>query len=407
LRISSATNRRLKVFALVQIAACFVLVAASAAAVNTLLSLESVRAGFETRHVLAVNVPVMRDGRTPAQIVDFYREAARQIRELPGVLNVALSTAVPWRDTNSFSIEFSADGKFPVADEKRPSAQFQIVSPGFFATLGVPVIAGRDFNDADRGASEPVAIVSQSLAERIFPNGDALNHSVMWADPMLKFASGWRLQAHRIVGIVPDIDNRDFVPRPTMTIYHASDQDQSNIGGRLLVDARSDPYALVQPITGIVRKLSADQPVERARTLEDIRAEVISPERLNALVSGVFAGVAMLIAVVGVAGVLAFTVSGRMREFGIRLAMGSDPRHLLLRVIAEGAAMAIGGLALGVACGLGLAQLAGSLLGDLKMPGLLPVAGSAVVLLLAAVTASAIPALRAARVDVMQALRTE
>jgi ABC-type antimicrobial peptide transport system permease subunit len=153
--------------------------------------------------------------------------------------------------------------------------------------------------------------------------------------------------------------------------------------------------------------MSADQPVEHAATLDDVRAEVLSSDRLNVVVFGVFAGVALLIAVVGVAGVLAFSVSGRTREFGIRLAVGSAPRHLLVRVIAEGAAMAIGGLAVGLACGYGLAQLAGTFLGDLKMPDLLPVAGSAFVLLLAAVIASVVPAARAAQVDVMQALRAE
>jgi putative ABC transport system permease protein len=156
-----------------------------------------------------------------------------------------------------------------------------------------------------------------------------------------------------------------------------------------------------------MRKMSADQPVEHAATLEDVRAEVLSPERLNVLVFGVFAAVALLIAVVGVAGVLAFSVSGRTREFGIRLAVGSQPANLLTRVIAEGAAMAIGGLAVGLASGFALAQLAGTFLGDLKMPGVLPVAGSALILLLAAVIASVIPAARAARIDVIQALRTE
>jgi ABC-type antimicrobial peptide transport system permease subunit len=153
--------------------------------------------------------------------------------------------------------------------------------------------------------------------------------------------------------------------------------------------------------------MSADQPVEHAATLEDIRAQVLSPDRLNAVVFGVFAAVALLIAVVGVAGVLAFSVSGRTREFGIRLAVGSQPRQLLIRVITEGAAMAIAGLAAGFACGFGLAQLAGTFLADLKTPGVLPVAASALILLLAAVTASVIPAARAARVDVIQALRTE
>jgi ABC-type antimicrobial peptide transport system permease subunit len=206
---------------------------------------------------------------------------------------------------------------------------------------------------------------------------------------------------------VPDIDDIHVVPKPAMTVYSPFDQAAGFGGGRLFVHMRSDPYALVTPITRILREMSADQPVERAATLQDVRAEVLSSDRLNVIVFGVFAGVALLIAVVGVAGVLAFSVSGRTREFGIRLAVGSQPRHLLIRVIAEGAAIAIGGLAVGLASGFGLAQLAGTLLGSLKMPGLLPAAGSALVLLLAAVTASVIPAARAARVDVMQALRTE
>ncbi len=406
-RITGATNRRLKVFALIQIAASFVLVASAGATVQTLLSLEFVQTGFDTRHVLAVNVPVMRDGKTPGEVVDYYREAARRIRELPGVLNVAVGAAVPWRDAGDFTLEFSRDGHVPAAGEEHPRASFQVVSPGFFATLGLPIVEGRDFDDADRNCSEPVAIVSQSLAQRMFPKGDALNHHVMWTDPILQFAPGVRPQLRRIIGVVPDIDNANLVPRPIMTVYHPFDQERFLGGGRLLIHARSNPYALVKPITHIVRQLSAEQPVERAATLEDIRAEVLSSDRLNAMVSGVFAGVALLIAVVGVAGVLAFSVSGRTREFGIRLAVGSQPRNLLVRVIAEGAAMAIGGLALGLACGFGLAQLAGTFLGDLKMPGVLPLAGSALVLLLAAVAASAIPAARAARVDVMQALRSE
>ena len=406
-RMTGGTNRKLKAFALVQIAACFVLVAASAATVKTLLSLESVRARFETRHVLAVNVPVMRDGRSPAEIIAYYQEAMRQIRQQPGVLSVALSTAVPWRDKDIFKLQFSIDGRVPGPDEKRTVAVGQVVSPGFFATLGLPILAGRDFNDADREDSEPVALVSQSLADLLFPNGNAIGHHVLWTDPILKFIPGANPVPRRIVGIVPDIDNQDFVPRPTVTIYHPMTQDPSNMGGRLLVDVSSNPYALVQPITKTMRKLYADQPVERARTIEDIRTEVLSPERLNAVISAVFAVVSLLIAIVGVAGVLAFSVSARTREFGIRLAVGSQPRDILMRVLAEGTAMAVGGLLVGLICGFGLAKIAGALMGDLKMPGITPLVGSALILLIAAVTASAMPAIRAARVDVIQALRTE
>jgi ABC-type antimicrobial peptide transport system permease subunit len=153
--------------------------------------------------------------------------------------------------------------------------------------------------------------------------------------------------------------------------------------------------------------MSADQIVEHAATLEDVRAEVLTPDRLNAFVFGGFAAVALLIAVVGVAGVLAFSVSGRTREFGIRLAIGSQPRDLVTGVIAEGALMAGFGVVAGAVCGYALARLAGSFFQDMTMPGALPVIGSAMVLLAAAVVASILPAARAARVDVMQALRSD
>jgi len=154
--------------------------------------------------------------------------------------------------------------------------------------------------------------------------------------------------------------------------------------------------------------MSADQPVEHAATLEDIRAEVLTPDRLNSVVFGVFAAVALAIAVVGVAGVLAFSVSARTREFGIRLALGSRPEDLLRGVIAEGAVMAATGILAGAAFGFALARLAGRyFLEDLKIPSALPVVVSAFVLLTVAVVASMMPAARAARVDVIQALRSE
>jgi ABC-type antimicrobial peptide transport system permease subunit len=183
--------------------------------------------------------------------------------------------------------------------------------------------------------------------------------------------------------------------------------DQEIGGGRLFIHARSNPYALVSPVTRIIREMSSDQVVERAATLEDVRAEVLTPDRLNTLVFGVFAGVALLIAVVGVAGVLAFSVSGRTREFGVRLAIGSQPWHLVRGVIAEGAWMAGVGVVAGAACGFALARLAGSYFEGVRMPGALPAIGAAIILLAAAVVASVIPAARAARVDVMQALRSD
>jgi ABC-type antimicrobial peptide transport system permease subunit len=281
------------------------------------------------------------------------------------------------------------------------------ISPGFFAALGVPILAGRDFNELDgKKDKEPVVIVSETLAKRMFPNQDAINRHVYWTDPVIKFVPGINTAPHRIIGVTADIDDEHVVPGPSMTVY-SSIEEGPIFGGRLFVHTSANPYSLVTPITRIIRDMSAEQPVERAATLEDVRAEVLTPDRLNTVVFGVFAAVALAIALVGVAGVLAFSVSARTREFGIRLAIGSQPRQLLAGVIAEGAVMAVAGIVAGAVGGYALARLAGGYFQDMQMPGAVVAVVSALILLAAAVIASALPAARAARVDVIQALRAE
>jgi predicted permease len=403
-RITSGTNRRLRLFAVTQIGASFVLLAGAGMLLTTLLALQRVHTGFDMRHVLAVNVPVMSYERGPEQLSRLYKDAIRRISELPGVERVAVGTIVPWRDAGGFGpgFQFTVEGYAKANGEEDPRARFRTISPGFFAALGVPILAGRDFNESDRHDAEKVVIVSQSLAQRMFPNQDALNRHLIWTDPVMKFIDV-SPTPRRIVGIAADVDDENIVPGPAVSVFHPFEQEIG--GGRLFVHAGMDPYALVPPITRIIRELSAEQPVEKAATLEDVRAEVLAPDRLNALVFGVFAGVAVIIAVVGVAGVLAFSVSARTREFGIRLAIGSAPRHLLTRVLREGAAIAGLGIAAGAVGGLLLARLVGSYITDIRIPGAIPIAAAAAVLAAAGILASLLPGARAARVDVIQALR--
>ncbi len=407
-RITGGTNRRLRIFAVTQIAASFVLLAGASALVKTLLSLQSVQTGLDTRHVLAINVPAMSYGKTPQQVVDFYKESIRRIDALPGVNKTAFGIVVPWRDAGSFGpgLQFSADGHVHAPGEEDPRANLRTISPGFFAALGVPIIAGRDFNALDGQSKEPVVIVSETLAQRMFPNQDAVNRHVFWTDPVMKFIPGISMAPHRIIGVTADIDDEHVVPGPILTIYNPFEEGPM-FGGRLFIHTTANPYSLVTPVTRIIRDMSVEQPVERAATLEDVRAEVLTPDRLNTIVFGGFATVALAIALVGVAGVLAFSVSARTREFGIRLAIGSQPGNILRGVIAEGAVMAAIGVVAGAACGYVLARLAGSYFEDVRMPSALPVFGSVVVLLAAAIIASVWPAARAARINVIEALRSE
>ncbi len=416
-RITGSTGRRLQVFAVTQIAASFMLLAGASMLIKTLLTLQATQTGFDMHRVLAMNVPIMSYGKNSDQIINFYREVIRRINELPGVDRVALGTHIPWRDAGGFGPGFSFTGEGHVKGnrEEDPRAQMRVVSPAFFAALGVPIVAGRDFDDNDRRGGEPVVIVSQSVAQRMFPGEDPINRHVMWTDPVMDFiyiTKGPR----RIVGVAADVDDEHLVPGAALTVYHPFGQIPDNetaskeipvFGGRLFVHTRMDPYAMVTPITRIVRDMASDQPVEHAATLEDIRAEILTPDRLNTIVFGGFAAVALAIAIVGVAGVLAFSVSARTREFGIRLAVGSQPGRLLAGVIAQGAVMAGAGVVAGALLGYVVARVAGGYIPDMHMPSALPVLMSALVLLAAAVIASAVPAARAARVDVIQALRSE
>src|ERR1700735_4283284 len=411
-RITSSTNRRQRIFAVTQIAASFVLLAGASALITTLIALQQTQTGVDTRHVLVVDVPALYYGKTPQQVLDFYKESVRRTDTLPCVPKTAVAEIAPWRDAENFGPGFQFSGEGHGHGKDDPRAQSRTVSPGFFTALGVPIIAGRDFNALDDQNQEPVVIVSATLAQRMFPGQDPINRHVYWTDPVLEFLPGTESEKarvtapHRIIGVVGDVDDDHIVPAPTSTIY-GSFADGAMFGGHLFIHTTGNPYSLVTPVTQIIRQLSAHEPVEHPATLEDIRAKVLAPDRLHSLVFGVFAAVALLIAVVGVAGVLAFSVSARTREFGIRLALGAQPKNLLRSVVAEGVVMAAVGVLAGGAFGLIAARVAGSYFGDLKMPSALPVIVSALVLLGAAVVASMLPAARAARVDVMQALRSE
>jgi predicted permease len=404
-RIVGGSRRRLRVFAVTQIAASFLLLAGACVLMKTLFVLEQTRPQFDSANVLAVNLPLMSYGKTPQQVQDFYRDAVRRIGALPGVEHVSSGFSVPWRDEQGLSIGFSfAATGARRADGQDFRAKFRSVSPNFFATFGVPILEGRDFNDGDKDGSERVVIISQSLAQMLYPGQDAVNRTMRWTDGVMKFI-GISYEPRRIIAVVPDFDDENIIPQPAMTIYQPVDQEWSS--GRLFVRAHQDAYALVPAITRTIHEMSADQPVEKASTLGDVRAEVLTPDKLNAVVFGGFAAVALLISVVGVAGVLAFSVSGRTREFGIRMALGAQPRNILTNVLTEGVVMAGIGVGAGGVVGFILARIVSKYVTALDQPGAAAFIASAGVILGAAVIASAVPAARAARVNAVEALRSE
>jgi predicted permease len=400
-RITPGTNRQLRIFATTQLACTFVLLTAAAMLITTLTALQTANTGYDVRQVLAIDLP----GRFGPGLRDPSREAilqevARRTRELPGVEGVAIGGSVPWRDPSRERFQFVVEGYQPANGEERPTGRLRNVSPQYFAVLGVPLLAGRAFTDGDRPDKESVAIVNQSVARRLFPNGDALNRRLTPTNLGTNLRS---LEPSRIVGIVADVDEDDVVQEPSMIVYYPL----GGGGSRLFVRAAGDPRQLIPSVTRTIHEISADQAVEKPATLEKIRAEVLGPQRLNAFVLSALGGIALLISVVGVAGVLAFSVSARMREFGVRLAIGSTPGALRTGVLWDGARIAAIGIAAGAVGGYALVRVTQAFFGDAQLPGLRPAIAAAIVLLGAAIAASLMPATRASRVDVLQALRSE
>ena len=403
-RVTAGANRRLRIFATVQIACSFVLLAGAGMLIATLTAMQTANTSYDLRQVLAIDLPLPATASVDRARSAFLPEAMRRIGGLPGVQGVAAGLVVPWRDagltTTTLSVRLSAEGYQPADGEERPAARIRVVSPGFFRVLGVPILAGRDFTEADRSDTDPVTIVSQSVAQRLFRNADAVGRRLLsWGGPT---------KPRRIIGIVADVDDQNIVQAPTMTVYEPILGGQlGSLANRLFVRAAGDPYTLFASTTRIIRELSADQAVERPATLEDVRAEVLTPERLNTFVFSALGGIALLIAVVGVGGVLAFSVGARTREFGVRLAVGSMPRDLRAGVLRDGVRIAAFGIAAGAAGGYGLVRVAEAVFGIVQRPGALPVIGAALVLIGSAAVASLIPAMRASRIDVLQVLRSE
>ena len=255
-RITGSTSRRQRIFAVTQIAASFVLLAGASTLITTLIALQRAQTGLDTQHVLAIDVPAMSHGKTPEQVVDFYKEAIRRIDTLPGVSKTAFGNVVPWRDAGGPTapgLQFSAEGHVHAAGVEDPRAHWRVISPGFFASLGVPIIAGRDFNALDgqnnndqNDGKEPVVIVSQTLAQRMFPNQDAVNRHVYWTDPVLQYFGGTDLEKarllapHRIIGVVADVDDEHIVPEPALTVYNTLDEGPL-FGGRLFIHTGANP----------------------------------------------------------------------------------------------------------------------------------------------------------------------
>ena len=368
----------------------------------------SVDAGVRTDHVLAMDLPlgdiIKEIMRQPENLARYERVRAR-VATIPGVQVAALGTSMPLRPS-VINMDLEAEGRPIAPNQLIPSGELKMVDPQYFTAAGIPLLRGRAFASTDVRGSADVVILSRALATRLFGNDDPVGRHIHFPmTPMLKmtpFSDGWRT----VVGVVGDTRDKGLAADVTPTLY-APFAQEIIMNGSLVVRTSSDPSVLQPMIVRAVHDLLPNQLIEHVGTIEQVRDETVAPRKLNALFIASFSALAFLIAMVGIAGMLAFSVSARTAEIGIRMSLGADAARVRRMVLGEGGALLAVGLAVGICLAWFAAQLLRGLLFGITPHDPATLGGVALVLMAVGLAACWLPAARAARVDPATALRAE
>jgi predicted permease len=387
-----------------QLAVCMVLLTAAGLLVRTLTKLQSVETGVNAANVLTMDAPIEDPAiQQPAKLA-MYERMRDRLAALPGVETAALGSIVPLKN-NFFQLELAAEGHTLNQGEATPRAYWKTADPNYFKAAGIPLLKGRNFTAGDNRGSAKVVILNQSFAKKMFGDKDPLGRHVQWTGEVLKFVpiSG---EPRTVVGIVGDTRDAGLDTDPAATIYQPMAQEEI-FAASILIRTKSNPSPFQPAALKAIHEIFPRQIIENVATLEEVRDQTVSPRKLNALFIAAFGGLAMIIAMVGIAGVLAFSVSSRTAEIGIRMSLGADAGRVHRMVLGEGGLL----LGVGLAIGIGGAFAASTLLRGLLF-GVAPhdpvtIGGVALILGAVGLAACWLPAARAARVDPAVALRSE
>jgi putative ABC transport system permease protein len=360
--------------------------------------LQDVKPGFEPERLLTVRVNLPRSRYRDNQAAwTFYSRLMQEIRGLPGAQDVGITSLMPMGGGNT-STEAQIPGRSAAPDGSQPSASWRIISPGYHRTLGIP-LRGRDFDERDTASGPPVTIISEEMARRHWPGEDPIGKRVV--------IGSFGGRERTIIGVAGDVRSFGLDTEPGAMIYVPLATAALWNPFSLVVRTRSEPMALASAVRGALRSIDPNVPVYEIQTAERILSDSFGSRRFNMFLLGSFAGVALLLASVGLFGVMAYLVSQRTREIGVRLALGAQPRDVFRLVIGRGMLLALIGTAAGLAAAFGLARLLESLLFQIKPADALTFTVAPALLLVVALLACYIPARRATKVDPMIALRYE
>jgi putative ABC transport system permease protein len=382
-----------------EIALALVLLAGSGLLIRSFSRLMAVDPGFQSKGILTARVELPSSKyKEDAKISEFYAQLLERVRQLPGVRSASADAYLPFTgDIAGTGVE--VEGRPPLSAAEQPEVDVAVVEPHFFETLGIPLLSGRSFTDREAREVTHTVVISQSMAKKLWPNEDPVGKRVTIHMKDVDVPS-------QVIGVVGDVKHAGLDAGVAATAYWPHPELAYNFM-TLVIRTDGDPPALVPAVRQAVWSLDKDQPVADIRSMEDLLWVSLAKARFSTVVLGMFAGMALLLAITGIYGVVSYSVAERTREIGIRVALGAQRSDVLRMVLRQGLILATFGVGIGVAAALVATRLMTSLLFGTSASDPATFATVAGLLIAVALSACCVPASRAMRVDPMVALRYE
>jgi putative ABC transport system permease protein len=383
-----------------EVAISFVLLIGAGLLINSFLHLRRLDPGFRVDHVLTMKV-VLPELKYPdkQRRAPFYEEVLRRVQSLPGVESVAFGSNLPLTYSGD-SIEITIEGRPDPAPDQRPDIVTRVVSPGYFRTMGIPLVQGRDFNEQDKvDSSTQTVVITEKTVRHFWPGENPIGKRLKPGSSASQ--SAWR----EIVGVVKDVRQNDFIAEPKLQMYLPYTQTNAFPPNALAVRTVVDPLSLALSVRKAVWEVDKDQPVSDIDTMENIVSAAVARQRFSMLLFGIFATLALVLAAVGIYGVMSYAVTQRTREIGIRIALGAKRTDVLKLAMGHGLRLVMIGVVIGLGAAFVLTRVMASLLFGVSATDPATFMAISLVLLSVAMLASYIPSVRAMNVDPMVALR--
>src|SRR5262245_15639557 len=394
-------NRIRGVLVVAELAIAVVLLVGAGLLIQSLWRLQHVNSGLQGQNIFTVSVSVPEIRYNSEKQARFFNDLMTRVRSLPGVESASAVLPLPLSG-DRFGISFQIDGR-PVPKKDEPSADVFIAEPNYFRTMGIPIIKGRDFEERDEHQSTPVVIVSESFARQFFPGEDAIGKRIK---PGISTWDGDKSTMREIIGVVGDIRNRHLSSEPK-PIYYLPQTQVPFTQLTILAKTTGDPHSLVNSINHEVGGMDPELPVFNIKTMDENLSASIAAPRFNTTLLAIFASVALVLTIIGLYGVMSYSVAQRTNEIGIRMALGAQTRDVIGLIVKQGFRLVLGGLAIGILGALALTRLLATLLFGVTPKDPMTFVAIAGLLTLVALLACYVPAWRATKVNPLEALRCE